>query len=168
MSTAGLNSCTTETALAKAILKKSTLPCKVPKHNKNYREKIFPIPVYSPISGILLRKLAEPGEIVSTATPVLVVTDINRVKVNAYIPENQLSQIRIGQEAQVLVGALGETFTGKVTEVGRSADVTTRAFTVKIEVPNPKHNIRPGMIAEVQLAFLLHTILKWQKFLQMI
>jgi len=124
--------------------------------------------LYSPISGILLRKLAEPGEIVSTGTPVLVVSDINRVKVNAYIPENQLSQIRIRQEAQVLVGALGETFTGKVTEVGGSADVTTRAFTVKIEVPNPKHNIRPGMIAEVQLAFLLHTILKWQKFLQMI
>lgn len=124
--------------------------------------------LYSPISGILLRKLAEPGEIVSTGTPVLVVSDINRVKVNAYIPENQLSQIRIGQEAQVLVGALGETFTGKVTEVGGSADVTTLAFTVKIEVPNPKHNIRPGMIAEVQLAFLLHTILKWQKFLQMI
>jgi multidrug resistance efflux pump len=50
--------------------------------------------------------LAERGEIVSTGTPVLVVSDINRVKVNAYIPENQLSQIRIGQEAQVLVGAL--------------------------------------------------------------
>ncbi len=71
--------------------------------------------LYSPISGILLRKLAERGEIVSTGTPVLVVSDINRVKVNAYIPENQLSQIRIGQEAQVLVGALGKTFTGKVT-----------------------------------------------------
>lgn len=116
------------------------------------------------------------GQLIATLDPsnYSIAKEITDVQVNqasdehTYIPENQLRQIRIGQEAQVLVGALGETFTGKVTEVGGSADVTTRAFTVKIEVPNPKHNIRPGMIAEVQLAFLLHTILKWQKFLQMI
>jgi len=107
--------------------------------------------LYSPISGIVLRKLAEPGEIVATGTVVLVVSDISKVKVNAYIPENQLSQIKIGQPAAVAIGALGENFTGKVIEVGGAADVSTRAFTVKIEVENPKQRIRPGMIAEINM-----------------
>lgn len=116
-------------------------------HNKNLSDT----KLYSPFSGVLLKKAAETGEIVAAGTPVLVISDINTVKVNAYIPENQLSQIRIGQTANVQVSALDENFTGKVTEVGSAADVTTRAFTVKIEVANPKLKIRPGMIAEVTL-----------------
>ena len=107
--------------------------------------------LYSPISGIVLRKLAEPGEIVATGSVVMVVSDIRTVKVNAYIPENQLSQIKIGQSAEVTIGALGENITGKVIEVGGAADVSTRAFTVKIEIENPKQKIRPGMIAEINM-----------------
>lgn len=107
--------------------------------------------LFAPLGGILLQKLAEPGEIVATGTPILVVSDISKVKVNAYIPENQLSQIKIGQEASVYIGALDETFTGKVAEVGGIADAVTRAFTIKIEVQNPKLVIRPGMIAEISL-----------------
>ncbi|MEO8239205.1 MAG: efflux RND transporter periplasmic adaptor subunit [Flavobacterium sp.] len=107
--------------------------------------------LFAPLNGILLQKLAEPGEIVATGTPILVVSDISKVKVNAYIPENQLSQINIGQQATVYIGALDETFTGKVAEVGGIADAATRAFTIKIEVQNPKRLIRPGMIAEISL-----------------
>lgn len=107
--------------------------------------------LYSPIGGVLLRKLAEEGEIVSAGMPVLVVSDISMVKVNAYIPENQLSQVHIGQTASVKIGALNDTVTGKVIEVGSAADATTRAFTVKIEIPNPKLSIRPGMIAEITM-----------------
>lgn len=107
--------------------------------------------LYAPFSGVLLKKLAEPGEIVSAGMPVLVLSDISKVKVNAYIPENQVDQIRMGQEAEVKVNALGESFTGKLTELGAAADLTTRAFTVRIEVANPGLKIRPGMIAEVSI-----------------
>lgn len=107
--------------------------------------------LYAPFRGVLLTKVSETGEIVAAGTPVLIVSDISKVKVNAYIPEHQLGQIRIGQTANVQISALGESFTGKITEVGSSADVTTRAFTVKIEVANPGLKIRPGMIAEVRL-----------------
>ncbi len=47
---------------------------------------------------------------------------------------------------------MSETFTGKVTEVGSTADAASRAFTIKISLHNPKLLIRPGMIAEVTLA----------------
>jgi len=116
-------------------------------HDKNLADT----KLYAPFSGVLLKKLAEPGEIVAQGMPILVVSDIQKVKVSAYIPESQLSLIRIGQMANVQVSALGETFEGKIVEVGGAADVTTRAFTVKIEVPNPKQIIRPGMIAEVTI-----------------
>ncbi|WPU97864.1 efflux RND transporter periplasmic adaptor subunit [Mucilaginibacter sp. cycad4] len=108
--------------------------------------------LYSPISGVLLKKQAEVGEIVAVGNPLFVVADIRRVKVLAYVPEGELHGIMIGQKANVNIAALDKTFTGKVTEVGSAADATSRAFTIKIEVENPGMIIRPGMIAEAGIA----------------
>lgn len=108
--------------------------------------------LFAPISGVMLKKMAEVGEIVGVGTPLFVVSDIRTVKVNAYIPESELHNIKLGQEAKVLVSSLSDTFTGKVTEVGSAADAASRAFTIKIALPNPRLLIRPGMIAEVTLA----------------
>jgi membrane fusion protein, multidrug efflux system len=105
----------------------------------------------SPISGVLLKKLAEAGEITGVGIPFLVVSDIRTVKVSAFIPESELQSIKIGQKATVQVSSLEKTYEGRVTEVGSAADVASRAFTVKIELDNPGLLIRPGMIAEVKL-----------------
>lgn len=108
--------------------------------------------LHSPISGVLLKKMGEVGEIVGVGTPLFVVSDIRKVKVNAYIPESELHAIKLGQSAAVMVSSLNEVFTGKVTEVGSAADAASRAFTIKIVLDNPRLLIRPGMIAEVKLA----------------
>jgi RND family efflux transporter MFP subunit len=107
--------------------------------------------LYSPISGVLLKKNAEVGEITAAGTPLFVISDISTVKAIAYIPESELQHVRIGQEANVLVSSLGENFKGKITEVGSAADPSSRAFTVKITIQNPKQSIRPGMIAEAKI-----------------
>jgi RND family efflux transporter MFP subunit len=117
-------------------------------HHKNYSDTRL----YAPIGGVLLKKMVEVGEIVGAGTPLFVLSDIQTVKVNAYIPESELQFVKIGQEAEVLISSLNEVYTGKVIEVGSAAEATSRAFTVKIELPNPKLRIRPGMIAEVKIS----------------
>jgi membrane fusion protein, multidrug efflux system len=116
-------------------------------HTKNLADT----KLYSPIAGVLLRKLCEAGEITGVGIPLFVVSDIRKVKVNAFIPENELHNIKLGQDARVLVSSLNETFNGRIIEVGSTADAASRAFSVKIEVENPKMLIRPGMIAEVTI-----------------
>lgn len=105
----------------------------------------------SPINGILLKKFTEVGEIIGAGIPLFVISDIQTVKVNASVPESDLSLIKSGQEASVYISALDSTFAGRITEIGSLADAATRAFTVKIELKNPKLLIRPGMTAEVKL-----------------
>ena len=105
--------------------------------------------LHAPISGILLKKMGEAGEMISAGMPVLVISDISKVKVNAYIPENRLKDIRIGQDVEIHIDAVDVARTGKIAEVGGMADPATRAFTVKAIVDNPGNIIRPGMIAEV-------------------
>jgi RND family efflux transporter MFP subunit len=107
--------------------------------------------LWSPIDGVLIKKLAEVGEIVGVGVPQFVIADIRKVKVLAYIPEDELHLIRTGQQATVLISALNKTFTGQVTEIGAAADETSRAFTVKIEIVNREQLIRPGMIAEAAI-----------------
>ncbi|SDG73215.1 efflux RND transporter periplasmic adaptor subunit [Chitinophaga filiformis] len=108
--------------------------------------------LYSTISGVLLKRQAEVGEIVSVGSPLFIVSDISKVKVLAYVPEGELHEIRIDQTANISISSLGRTFTGKVIEVGSTADATSRAFTIKIGIENPGLVIRPGMIAEARIA----------------
>lgn len=116
-------------------------------HTKNLADTRL----YSPIEGVLLKKLAEAGEITGVGLPLFVISDIRKIKVTAFIPENELHKIKIGQEAEVHISSLTETCKGKITEVGSAADAASRAFSVKIEIDNPKLLIRPGMIAEVKI-----------------
>ncbi|MFD1819994.1 RND family efflux transporter, MFP subunit [Pseudarcicella hirudinis] len=119
--------------------------------NKLQAKNITDTRLYTPISGVLLKKMTEVGEIIGVGMPLFVVSDISTVKVNAAIPESELRYIKIGQNANVYVSALDNTFSGKIIEVGSTADATSRTFTVKIELKNPKLLIRPGMIAEVKI-----------------
>jgi len=107
--------------------------------------------LYSPISGVLLKRQAEPGEIVGVGMPLFVVADIRKVKVLAYIPEGELHGIKNGQTANVSISSLDKIFAGKIIEVGSAADATSRAFTIKIEIENPGMVIRPGMIADANI-----------------
>jgi RND family efflux transporter MFP subunit len=116
-------------------------------HTKNQADT----KLYSPITGVLLKKLCEVGEITGVGIPLFVVSDIRKIKVSAFIPENELHNIKLGQEGKVLVSSLSETFIGRIIEVGSAADPASRSFSVKIEVDNPKMLIRPGMIAEVKI-----------------
>lgn len=105
----------------------------------------------APISGVLLGKQAEEGEIISAGTPLFTVSDIRKVKVVAFVPEAEIKGLRIGQSADVNIAALGKNFKGKIAEVGAVADAASRAFTIKIEVDNAGLQIRPGMIAEAKI-----------------
>ncbi len=116
-------------------------------HTKNLADTRL----YSPIQGVLLKKLAEVGEITGSGLPLFVVSDIRKIRVNAFIPESELHKIKLGQKAEVKISSLSDVYEGKITEVGSAADAATRTFSVKIEIDNPKMHIRPGMIAEVKI-----------------
>ena len=116
-------------------------------HEKNLSDT----KLLSPIDGVLLKKLAEVGEITGVGIPVFVVSDIRKIKVNAYIPENELHNVKIGQVARINIASVGKVYDGKITEVGSAAEPSSRSFLLKIEMENPGLLARPGMIAEVTI-----------------
>lgn len=108
--------------------------------------------LYSPISGVLLKRDAEEGEVISPGTQLFTIAELSKVIVSAFVPEAELSNIKLGQKGNIVITALDKSYQGKVTEVGAIADASSRAFKVELEIENKDLKLRPGMVAEVHIA----------------
>jgi RND family efflux transporter MFP subunit len=106
----------------------------------------------APTDGYVSRRLVEPGVVVSPGRPAFTLVRLDPVEVRVGIPETDLQQVRLGQHAAIRIPALGgENFAGTVRVINVSADPTTRTYMARIVVPNPKHVLRVGMIAETAI-----------------
>ena len=66
------------------------------------------------------------------------------------VSERQLNGVRVGDQADVRL-VTGETVTGKIRFVSKSASATTRTYRVEVEVANPDGAIPDGITAEVAI-----------------
>lgn len=109
-------------------------------------------PVESTLTGVLGRVYVDIGENVTTATPVALVVNADKVKIALDIPEKYLSRITVGQGATITVDSWpGEDFAGAVTKVSPVVDLATRTAPVEITVANPQNRLKSGMFAKVRL-----------------
>jgi len=106
----------------------------------------------SPLSGVVARRNADPGETVPAGAPVFTIVDLDVVHVRVAVPESDVGAITIGALASITVPSLGESaFAGTVRLVGVAADPVARTFAVEIAVPNPAHRLKAGMVAEASI-----------------
>src|SRR5690554_47766 len=117
--------------------------------------------IINPISGTVLSKYAEPGEIVSFGKPLYKIADLNTMELRVYISETQLSNIKIGQEVTVKVdsGDAMKNYEGTVKWISSSAEFTPKiiqtkeervnlVYAVKVSVENDG-SLKIGMPAEM-------------------
>ncbi len=106
--------------------------------------------IYSPISGIVSEKLAEAGQTVAPAVPVVRIVSIGDVKVSISVPEAEIGSMKPGTKASVTVEAAGpEILEGTLTEQGVVANPLSRTYDVKFKVANASGTLRPGMLCNV-------------------
>jgi membrane fusion protein (multidrug efflux system) len=101
--------------------------------------------VVAPFKGVIAKRHVEVGQWVEVGDAVadLVQTDPLFVRVN--VPESVIARVKVGDEAEVQFDALGgEKLTGKVDQILPMADMGSRTFAVKVLLPNPEMQIRPG------------------------
>ncbi|MDD5286726.1 MAG: efflux RND transporter periplasmic adaptor subunit [Desulfuromonadaceae bacterium] len=114
----------------------------------------------SPLSGLVLAKHAEPGEILAPGGPVVTVGRMEEVWLRGYIPESELGRIKVGQSARVMVDSWpGRSFEGRVSFIASEAEFTPKnvqtekervklVYRIKITLHNPKGELKPGMPAD--------------------
>ena len=115
-------------------------------------ESASQVPVSSPFPGVVIERLVSQGTAVTPGTPLLVVSDLSTVWVNAEVDEAHLAELGPGRPAEIAVAAYpGEVFLGTVEAVGDVINPATRRVTVRIAAPNPQRRLKPQMFATVAL-----------------
>jgi len=121
----------------------------------------------SPLSGIVLVKSGEVGEVVNPGTSILTLADIVNVWLKAYIPETELTRVKWGQEVIVTTDLHPrKEYKGKITFISSQAEFTpkqiqtekervTLVYRIKVDIPNPNHELKPGMPADGKILLAL-------------
>ena len=109
-------------------------------------------PVESPLTGIIGRTYVDKGTSVTPQTPIALVVDMDKVKIDLDITEQYLPKIVLGQDAEVSLQAYpDEKFMGVVSRISPVLDLETRTAPIEIIIPNQDHRLKSGMFARVQL-----------------
>ena len=120
--------------------------------------------IRSPISGHVIKKYVREGQYVEEGTPLYDIADLTSIWIQAQIFEDDIAFLpvepsrhpRSDDPTTLAVTATtrafpGETFRGTLAFVYPHIDQQSRTVTVRFELPNPSHKLRPGMTANVTL-----------------
>lgn len=116
------------------------------------RKRLADATLRAPLNGYVSRRSVEPGQLAAPGQPVFEIVQLDTVEVSVGVPETDIHLVRVGQKAAVTLPALpGVSFEGSVRVINVSADPNTRTFMTRITIPNPKHTLRIGMVAEARI-----------------
>lgn len=117
----------------------------------------------APVSGVVLSKAAEPGEIIAAGTTVVTIADLERPWLRGYINERDLGRVKIGAKARVTTDSFpGKVYEGRVAFIASEAEFTPKqiqtpeervklVYRVKIDVANPDQELKLNMPADAEI-----------------
>ena len=125
-------------------------------------DKLTKCVIESPISGVILAKYIEAGELAVAGKPLFKVADMNNVYLKSYITSGQLADLKLGQSVKVIAtfgGDKNREYNGKITWISDKSEFTPKSiqtkesrenqvYAVKIAVENDGY-IKLGMYGEV-------------------
>jgi cobalt-zinc-cadmium efflux system membrane fusion protein len=102
----------------------------------------------APLDGTVLDRTGAVGQQASPSSPLYRIANLSRVWLIVHAFERDAVRIRSGAAARVTLAAFpGRQFEGRVSAVGREVESASRSVDVRIELPNPSGELRPGMSA---------------------
>ncbi|MGA1862230.1 efflux RND transporter periplasmic adaptor subunit [Deferribacter thermophilus] len=116
--------------------------------------------ITSPISGVIMSKSIDEGEIATNLTTIFSIYDPEKIYFKGYFPEKYLSKIKIGDEAEVFIDGENKPFKAKISYISSKAEFTPKeiqskdervkqVFAVKAYFETPTKFLKPGMPADL-------------------
>ena len=110
------------------------------------------VTVKAPIGGTVIRKHVQEGMYVDTGSPIYSIADLSHVWVLMDAYESDIMWIADGREVTFTTISLpGEKFTGNVAFVDPFLGHAERSVKVRVDVPNPRGRLKPGMFVSAVL-----------------
>jgi len=121
--------------------------------------------VNSPLTGVVLVKDVEPGEVVSAGTPIVTLADLNDIWLKAYISETDLGRVKWNQKVKVTTDTYPDkVYWGRISFISSEAEFTPKniqtkeervklVYRIKVTLENPRMELKPGMPADGEIVF---------------
>jgi RND family efflux transporter MFP subunit len=132
--------------------------------------------IVAPFNGVITGRFADPGALIKAGgdqaasapdqgsahpnggtSPVLSLASIDTMRTYVYVPQDAAASIRRGMSAKLTLQDLpGRSLEGSVARYSNSLDLGTRTMLTEIDLSNPRHELYPGMYANVTLELERH------------
>lgn len=121
--------------------------------------------VFAPSDGFVSKKFIEEGENAVMGGSLLRLSNLETVNLVIYIPETDLAKVKLGQNAEIKIDAYNDkVYNGKVIFISPEAEFTPKniqtpdertklVFAIKIEIPNPQFELKPGLPADAKIVY---------------
>jgi membrane fusion protein (multidrug efflux system) len=107
--------------------------------------------IEAPFAGIIGIPRIEVGQYVSAGTEIATLQNLDRMRVDFTVREQELARIEIDQPVRSGTGADQLDFTGHITGIEPTVDPTSRLVSVRAEIDNSEGELRPGQFARVEV-----------------
>ncbi len=104
--------------------------------------------VVATIPGQLVERKINKGQVVQPSEALFTIADLSTLWAVAEVPEGNSSLLQKGQKSSVIIPALrNRVIEGVISHVDAIVNPQTRTVVVRMDIPNPTGQIRPGMLA---------------------
>lgn len=104
--------------------------------------------ITAPFSGVIDEILSEQGQVVAPGMNQLFrIINLSNMYVDAEIPENYITNIKVGTKVNVYFPVLNDTIISEVRQVGNYINPNNRTFKIEIAINNQEKMVKPNMTA---------------------
>jgi RND family efflux transporter MFP subunit len=102
----------------------------------------------APINGVVSRRAVNAGDVVSIGTELFTIIDPSSMRLEASVPSDDLSRLKVGQTVEFTVRGYDQRFEGRIQRIAPQADPTTRQVPIYVSIPNVGGRLVAGLFAE--------------------
>jgi multidrug efflux pump subunit AcrA (membrane-fusion protein) len=108
--------------------------------------------IRAPFAGQVKERSVTQGQYLKVQTPVMVIVNIDPLRVRLKVPEKMAAWVKAGQEVTISVDAYSDrSFSGKISRINPSVDQQTRAFEVEALIDNRETLLKPGFFVKATI-----------------
>ncbi len=108
--------------------------------------------VRAPYSGVVVERHVEPGETVNPGQPIMTGYALGQLRVSADVPQSMIAALRQNRFARVVLLEDGRSIEAEEITIHPFADPQNHSFPVRLDLPEIKEGLYPGMLVKVELS----------------
>ncbi|MFC1485816.1 efflux RND transporter periplasmic adaptor subunit [Candidatus Latescibacterota bacterium] len=116
------------------------------------RKQLAEATLRAPFDGVITMRNTEIGDMLSPAAPAFRIIAVDRVKIQAGIPERNINEFEVGNRVVISIDAIpGHEFDAQINYLSPEASAGVRTFLAEMEVNNREGLIRAGLMGNAHI-----------------